>query len=427
MKGVESLLFFVMVPAAVTMLGESLYGRAERVHVLFFLLPIVGIAGGLTIGQADGSLGSILSISGFLYCTSLSLLGFWDPVRYFWAFRALSAGIFTGLAVDTVLATVVGPEAAVIGKTIGTVGSWIATIVLGLPCLWFANRRRERPSRQRLHVFMNPSAVPPLTLWQGELHRWGFDLALSGVDNLNLHAGWMEVVLQGKAVGFQFDVAPLEQLIEDGDITEGNTGRLDDNSVAANFRYADESERVAALIAAAALTKLSGGRMYTLDPETWIDGDDAIETAQDALQPHELHVLLMEERVPTLEQWQQALQPADLAFEIETSTDLRKHAGYLPVVDQGHATGFVFSLLPADFVVGGDRFPGAEAPREVFRLTESANFRFAEGPAAAAAARAAAAFARIADGIVFDPQRMVFLGSDGTVLTPPPPTDDGTD
>jgi hypothetical protein len=250
---------------------------------------------------------------------------------------------------------------------------------------------------------------------------------LSGVDNLNLHAGRMEVVLQGKAVGFEFDVSSLEQSIEDGDITEGNSGRLDENSVAANFRYADESERVAALIAAAALTKLAGGRMYALDPETWIDGDDAIETALDTLQPRELHVLLMEERVPNFEQWQQALQPAGLEFDVETSTDLRKHAGYLPVLDQGQPTGFVFSLLPADFVVGGDRFPGAEAPREVFRLTESANFRCAEGPAAAAAARAAAAFARITNGIVFDPQRMVFLRSDGTLLTPPPPTEGGTD
>ena len=88
--------------------------------------------------------------------------------------------------------------------------------------------------------------------------------------------------------------------------------------------------------------------------------------------------------------------------------DVLTHVGFLAIVFQGVATGFSLALSPALFVVGGDNFPSDDAPAEIDGLSVSANFRFGDGPQSAAAMIAAAIFAQLADGIVYNPRKTNF-------------------
>lgn len=421
MASIAALFFFVTVPAAVAMLGESLRYRGVRWICFLLLVPMLVTIGTIIFGQADGTLGGVASVIAFVCCAGLSVLGLAAPKRFFWAFRVLSAGICAGVWVLAIFESMFASRLAVSRNdpwSGDATAAWMLAFVVGLPCLHFARKGRLRPTKQRLHVVMKQSSIPPVEVWQKALSRWGFDLKLQGEEELHQHSGRFPVDFQGNPAGFQFDVAPLSKLVADHELHEGAAKQFSDGFVSANFRFEDEHEEMVALMAAAALAKLTDGRLYSAEHETWSDGDDAIEAAQDQVLPRELHVLAAEERVPTLEQWRQSLKDVGIAVELPAEYELRTHLGFFPVLVDGQATGFVFGLSPAEYVVGGDQFPADEAPREVFGLTVAADFRFAEGRQAAAAAMAAAVFAQITGGYVYDPRQLSFLaGKDAIQVT----------
>lgn len=395
----DALLPFVSVPLFVFMLGKSLHTLGARILLFCCFVPMVAVVGTLIFRhQPNGSFaGIIASRTGVVLLGGLTIVGVSSPVRYFWAFRALSAFIFLGVLIDAILTT------SICGMSI-----WLVAAIFGVPCLWFSRNGRAWPSKLRFHVIMKDSTVPTFELWQQALGRAGFDLRLDWKAALRQHAGRLPVVFQGTATGFQFDVTPLSQLVTNAEMDRTTAKRLGDDHVSANFQHGTEQERLAALVAGAVLTKLTGGDLYVPEREDWSDGDDAVEAAQDVVQPLELYVLLRDEKVPTSEQWQNALNESGLGLARWESFDVRSHTGFLPVVIQGAAAGFAFALHPAEFVLGSDVFPRDDMPVEADGMSVLANFRFADGNQSLGARVAAAIFAKLANGFVYNPRTMIF-------------------
>jgi hypothetical protein len=420
---------FLMVPMAVFVIAESLHDRKVRILLFAVFVPMIGLVGISVFQRVDGSFASAVSIGAVVYFGGLTLLGLSAPIRFFWAFRALSWSMFLGIVVAGVAPLVSIDRFPAIrqGQREIDIALNLSIVVLfGLPCLWFARTARVWSSKRRFHVFMKETKLPVVEVWQKALHRAGFDLKLECCDDLRKHSGRVRVVFQSVEGGFELDLSPLAILVANAELHEETAKNLGHDCLSANFRYANERERTVAFVAASVITQLTGGRFYAPEHEDWFDGNDALEAAQELMQPLELHVLAMEQHIPTLEQWRQELKVAGLDFDLPPESDLRAAAGFFPVLSRRGATGFAFSLSPAEYVVGGDLFPADEAPREVFKMTAAANFRFAEGRPAAAAAVAAAVFARMTDGYVYNPRKASFSsGPEALELARSSETEDG--
>ena len=65
----------------------------------------------------------------------------------------------------------------------------------------------------------------------------------------------------------------------------------------------------------------------------------------------ELHIFILESRVPSRDDWQQAIEQLGFPTVLESSLDLRRDTGFRPTTYKGHATGFEFSLEPAADII----------------------------------------------------------------------------
>ncbi len=61
-----------------------------------------------------------------------------------------------------------------------------------------------------------------------------------------------------------------------------------------------------------------------------------------------------DEKLPTLPQWQAALDGAGVGIVLEDVGDLRTHTGYLPATRHGQSTGFEWFYGPSAENFGGD-------------------------------------------------------------------------
>jgi hypothetical protein len=118
----------------------------------------------------------------------------------------------------------------------------------------------------------------------------------------------------------------------------------------------------------------------------------------------EFHVLLSNPGLPTIQEWQTAIQAHGFDLVLDTTLNLHTHAGFMPAVYKGQETGFEFDLSPASGI--------ADVYSEVGDLLEGrdlcANFRWGNDLSECAAATiAAAVLAIIAEGILYDPQEGV--------------------
>src|SRR5690349_8616815 len=86
----------------------------------------------------------------------------------------------------------------------------------------------------------------------------------------------------------------------------------------------------------------------------------------------ELHVLLSTPEVPTVAEWQAAIQARGFDLMLDPNLNLQADAGFTPAAYKGQETGFEFDLSPASDIA--DRY------RTVADLLEgrdrSANFRW---------------------------------------------------
>ena len=378
--------------------GRAIHSWVTRTGLFCLFSLLILVICDLFVREANGVAVSVANGVGLVVSASLTMLGLSAPVRFFGAFRVLGVVLFLRLLTGALLTSNV-PDRD---------DAWFATAAIGLPCLWFAWKARAAPSRQAFHVILEEASLPTFGQLQDFLDGAGYDLSIQGSPDVRDHTGNLPVIFSGAPTEFQFNVNSLAQFMAVARMPDSLEKQLGDNRISATFRYRDDLERMAALVAAAALTKLTGGQLFDAAQEHWLDADDAIDTAQDVVQPLELHVLLHDANIPTSEQWQNALTDSGLALAQWDSFDVRTHTGFLPVAVQGIASGFAFALDPPEFVVGSEIFANEELPEEAAGMNVSANFRFADGDHVFAAPVAAAILARLADGFVYNPRTTTF-------------------
>jgi hypothetical protein len=115
-------------------------------------------------------------------------------------------------------------------------------------------------------------------------------------------------------------------------------------------------------------------------------------------------VFLRDERLPTLEQWQAALDRAGVGITLDPVGDLRIHSGFLPARHREHPSGFEWHYGPVAENLGGP------APAGVGDRDHVAQFvTFSDLREAVCAAVAGAVLAQLADGRAHDD------GPDGAV------------
>ena len=74
---------------------------------------------------------------------------------------------------------------------------------------------------------------------------------------------------------------------------------------------------------------------------------------------------MRDEKLPTISQWQAALDEAGVAIVLEDIGDLRKHAGYLPATFRGQSSGFEWYYGPLAKNFGGDAPDGLNGRQHV--------------------------------------------------------------
>jgi len=114
----------------------------------------------------------------------------------------------------------------------------------------------------------------------------------------------------------------------------------------------------------------------------------------------ELHIFIQNARVPSRDDWQQAIEQLGFPTVLEPSLDLRRDTGYRPTTYKGQSSGFEFYLKPAVGILSS--YPHI-ASRVGSRET-CATFRWGgDLKECAASLSAAAALTNLADGIYFYP------------------------
>lgn len=115
----------------------------------------------------------------------------------------------------------------------------------------------------------------------------------------------------------------------------------------------------------------------------------------------ELHVFLAKGKLPTIRQWQAAIDSHGFDVKLDPSTDVASDSGFLPAVFKGRESGFEFDVSPAVDVV--EAYP--DVADRVAGLDAVGNFRWGgDFDEMACALAAAAALASLSGGVWFDPQ-----------------------
>lgn len=114
----------------------------------------------------------------------------------------------------------------------------------------------------------------------------------------------------------------------------------------------------------------------------------------------ELHIFLDDSRVPSPEAWQRAIDQLGFPAVLDPSLDLRKDTGFIPTTYDGKTTGFELYLEPAATVLSAY----ASITPSVGERDKCVTFRWGSDlTECAAAMSAAAALAKLTDGIYFYP------------------------
>jgi len=126
----------------------------------------------------------------------------------------------------------------------------------------------------------------------------------------------------------------------------------------------------------------------------------------------ELHIFMQDSRVPSRDAWQQAIDQLGFPAALEPSLDLRRDTGFRPTNFRGQSTGFEFYLEPAADVLASY----SHITAKVGTRDKCATFRWGGDMAECGAAlSAAAALAKVADGIYFYPDDDILYGADEAV------------
>lgn len=126
----------------------------------------------------------------------------------------------------------------------------------------------------------------------------------------------------------------------------------------------------------------------------------------------ELHIFLDDSRVPSREAWQREIEQLGFPTVLDLSLDLRQDAGFTPTTYDGKTTGFELHLEPATSVL-------AACPHitpTVGDRDKCVTFRWGSDlTECAAALSAAAALAKLADGVYFYPDDDLLYNADQAI------------
>jgi hypothetical protein len=126
----------------------------------------------------------------------------------------------------------------------------------------------------------------------------------------------------------------------------------------------------------------------------------------------ELHVLLRNSAVPTVEEWQRALTEASFNLILDNALKIREASGYSPAIYNGVKTGFEFDLFPASDIM--ETYEGIA--EQIGDRDLSANFRWGgDLRECVAACIASGVLTKLCDGILYDPQENIFFGGDEAI------------
>ncbi len=80
-------------------------------------------------------------------------------------------------------------------------------------------------------------------------------------------------------------------------------------------------------------------------------------------------------KLPTIPQWQAALDRAGVGIVLDDVGDLRKHTGYLPATHRGHPSGFEWFYGPLADNFGGDPPDGLDGREHVINCVTHSDMR----------------------------------------------------
>jgi hypothetical protein len=80
-------------------------------------------------------------------------------------------------------------------------------------------------------------------------------------------------------------------------------------------------------------------------------------------------------KLPTIPQWQAALDRAGVGIVLEDVGDLRTHTGYLPATHRGHPSGFEWFYGPLADNFGGDPPEGLDGREHVINCVTHSDMR----------------------------------------------------
>jgi hypothetical protein len=120
----------------------------------------------------------------------------------------------------------------------------------------------------------------------------------------------------------------------------------------------------------------------------------------------ESYVFLRDERLPSVADWQQALDRAGTGIVIDPIDDLRRHTGYLPARFNGHESGFEWYYGPAQEILG-------QMPEAIGDRTHAVDFvTHSDMRELICGLVAGAILAKLADGLVLDEESGEFSDGD---------------
>lgn len=126
----------------------------------------------------------------------------------------------------------------------------------------------------------------------------------------------------------------------------------------------------------------------------------------------ELHVFAHDSRIPSRATWQRAIDELGFPAVLDSSLELRQDRGYVPTTYQGNDAGFELYLDPAAKVLSV--YPHI-APKSGDRDT-CVTFRWGSDlTECAAALSAAAALAKVTDGVYFYPDDDIVYDADEAI------------
>jgi hypothetical protein len=119
-----------------------------------------------------------------------------------------------------------------------------------------------------------------------------------------------------------------------------------------------------------------------------------------------VYVFMAGNRVPSIDAWQDAAQRSGISLTFDPKTQLASHEGFLPVRHDDQSTGFEFFIGRASDMLGD--YPQESYPELHTKLAgRDAVTVFtwhSDAKEGVAANYAAAVFAQLADGVLFDPE-----------------------